>query len=242
MGGNTTVTVIGIMKQSAFNGVFIKSDYVRNNLEVNGTNLFLIKLAGDADADKQATLIQNQFWQYGVSTIAMKTLAKQVVSQIDGIFNLIKAFLALGLIIGITGLGIITIRSIHERRIEIGMMRAIGYTKRMVVANFALESAFVSVLGILIGSVLGIIVGYQLWETSFSDHGDRLRHRLGADPPGRGAVLPGHPPERLPGGPGSEQGVPRRGPAVRVSRPNPFHLSFFNSIIQNGADPIPPAA
>ena len=170
-GANMTVTVIGIMRQSAFNGVFMKSDYVRNNLDVNGTNLFLIKLVGDADADKQATLIQNQFVTYGVTTIPMKTLAKQVVSQIDGIFNLIKAFLALGLIIGITGLGIITIRSIHERRIEIGMMRAIGYTKRMVVANFALESAFVSVLGILIGSILGIIVGYQLWDTSFSTMG-----------------------------------------------------------------------
>jgi putative ABC transport system permease protein len=171
MGANTTVTVIGIMKQSAFNGVFVKQDYVQTNLQMNGTNLFLIKLAGDADADKQATLIQNQFWQYGVSTIPMKTLAKQVVSQIDGIFNLIKAFLALGLIIGITGLGIITIRSIHERRVEIGMMRAIGYTKRMVVANFALESAFVSILGILIGTVLGIIVGYQLWDTGFQSMG-----------------------------------------------------------------------
>jgi putative ABC transport system permease protein len=170
-GANMTVTVIGIMKQSAFNGVFMNSDYVRNNLEVGGTNLFLIKLAGDADADKQATLIENQFRGSQVSTIAMKTVAHQAVSQIDGIFNLIKAFLALGLIIGITGLGIITIRSIHERRIEIGMMRAIGYTKRMVVANFALESAFVSVLGILMGSALGIITGYQLWETSFNTMG-----------------------------------------------------------------------
>ena len=81
--------------------------------------------------------------------------------------NLIEAFLALGLVIGITGLGIITIRSIHERKIEIGMMRALGYTKRMIVMNFALESAFVSVLGIVIGSLLGIVVGYQLWQNAF---------------------------------------------------------------------------
>jgi putative ABC transport system permease protein len=170
-GHNTTVTVIGIMKQSAFNGIFMNTDYVRNNLMVGGTNLFLIKLTADADADKQATLIQNQFVAQQVSTIAMKSMAKQVVSQIDGVFNLIKAFLALGLIIGITGLGIITIRSIHERKIEIGMMRAIGYTKRMVVVNFALESAFVSVLGIIIGSLLGVIVGYQLWDTGFRTMG-----------------------------------------------------------------------
>ncbi len=94
-------------------------------------------------------------------------MAQSEVSQINGIFGLIEAFLALGLIIGITGLGIITIRSIHERRIEIGMMRALGYTRRMVVVNFALESAFVSVLGIIIGSLLGIAIGYQIWQNDF---------------------------------------------------------------------------
>ncbi|MBI0584104.1 MAG: FtsX-like permease family protein [Methanomassiliicoccus sp.] len=170
-GANSTVTVIGITKQSSFSGMFMNNEYVNDDLGVNGTNLFLIKLAEDVDADRQATLIQNQFWEVGMFTISMKALAQQAVSQIDGIFNLIKAFLALGLIIGITGLGIITIRSIKERSIEIGMMRAIGYTKRMVVVNFALESAFVSVLGILIGSVLGIIVGYQLWDSGFQDMG-----------------------------------------------------------------------
>ena len=49
------------------------------------------------------------------------------------------------------------------------MMRAIGFTKRMVVTNFALESAFISALGILIGTALGMIVGYQLWQSSLSD-------------------------------------------------------------------------
>jgi putative ABC transport system permease protein len=170
-GKNSSVTVIGITEQSTFSGVFMNSGYVNSDLQVNGTNLFLIKLAEGVDADRQATLIQNEFWETGMYTISLKTVAQNAVSQIDGMFNLIKAFLALGLIIGITGLGIITIRSIRERIIEIGMMRAIGYTKRMVVVNFALESAFVSVLGILIGTVLGIVVGYQLWESAFQDMG-----------------------------------------------------------------------
>lgn len=170
-GRNSTVTVVGITEQSTFSGVFMSRGYVNEALGVNGTNLFLIKLAGNADPDKQATLIQNEFWETGMRTVSLKTIAKEAVSQIDGMFNLIKAFLALGLVIGITGLGIITIRSIRERSIEIGMMRAIGYTKRMVVVNFALESAFVSVLGILIGTALGIVVGYQLWESAFQDMG-----------------------------------------------------------------------
>ena len=50
-------------------------------------------------------------------------------------------------------------------------MRAIGYTRRMIVANFALESSFVAVLGILIGSILGIITGYALWDSGFNTMG-----------------------------------------------------------------------
>jgi putative ABC transport system permease protein len=166
-GKDQTMTVVGIMKQQVIKGVFASHQYVRNNLQIGGTNLFLIKLRGDLDPERQATLVQSQFWQYGMVAIPIKSVAQSAVDQITGILNLIEAFLALGLIIGITGLGIITIRSIHERRIEIGMMRALGYTKRMVVSNFALESAFVSVLGIVIGSLLGIVVGYQLWQTGF---------------------------------------------------------------------------
>ncbi len=162
-----TMTVAGVMKQQVVKGLFVSQQYVADDLQVNGANLFLIKLKGGLDPERQGTLIQSQFWQYGVVAIPIKSVAQSAVDQITGILNLIEAFLALGLIIGITGLGIITIRSIHERRIEIGMMRALGYTKRMVVTNFALESAFVSVLGIVIGSLLGIVVGYQLWQTGF---------------------------------------------------------------------------
>jgi putative ABC transport system permease protein len=75
----------------------------------------------------------------------------------------------MGLIIGLAGLGIMTIRSIHERKSEIGVMRAIGYRRRMVVVNFALESTLVAALGIIIGTLLGIVTGYRLWLGSFHD-------------------------------------------------------------------------
>ena len=168
MGGNHTLTVIGFMEQSSFSGAFMNQGLVESFTGMNGTNLFMIKLADGMDCEKQAVLLENQFWAQRLSTIPISAMAQDAVAQINGMFDLVKAFLAMGLIIGITGLGIVTIRSIHERRVEIGMMRAIGYTKRMIVANFALESSFVAVLGILIGTFLGIVTGYLLWDSGFS--------------------------------------------------------------------------
>jgi putative ABC transport system permease protein len=165
------LTVVGIMKQSFFSGVFVNEDLVKNELMSPYPTIFLVKIAPGVDVDRQAILLEKDFLKYNMNTISMSSMAKEATSQIDGMFNLLKAFLAMGLIIGISGLGIITIRSINERRVEIGMMRAIGYTRRMVVANFAMESAFISIIGIVGGSLLGIIVGYSLWETAFQPMG-----------------------------------------------------------------------
>ena len=170
-GGNHTLTVIGFMEQSSFGGAFMNQELVESFTGMNGTNLFMVKLADGNDCERQAVLLENQFWAQRLSTIPISAMAQDAVAQINGMFDLVKAFLAMGLIIGITGLGIVTIRSIHERRVEIGMMRAIGYTKRMIVANFALESSFVAVLGILIGTFLGIVTGYLLWDGGFSAMG-----------------------------------------------------------------------
>src|SRR5439155_1339518 len=57
---------------------------------------------------------------------------------------------------------IISIRSVVERRKEIGVLRAIGYRKNMILSAFLLENSYVALLGILIGIVLGIDLGYAI--------------------------------------------------------------------------------
>ena len=75
------MTVVGILRAQAINAVFVDNNYVRNDLQVNGTNLFLIKLGGGLDAARQATLVQSQFWQYGVSAIPISSVAQAAVDQ-----------------------------------------------------------------------------------------------------------------------------------------------------------------
>ena len=165
------LTIAGIMKQSAMQGAFMGEPVVRTEFLASGYSLLLVDFQPGLDTGEQAVLLEKSFLANGLQTIDVQALARQITSLVNSMFTLFEAFLAMGLIVGISGLGIITIRSIHERRIEIGMMRAIGYRKSMVVANFAIESAFISLLGIVIGTVLGIIVGYELWMTSLQAEG-----------------------------------------------------------------------
>ena len=69
--------------------------------------------------------------------------------------------MALGLLVGVAALGVISTRAVVERRQQIGVLRAIGYKRGMVALSFLLESSFVSLLGTVIGLGLGLLLSYN---------------------------------------------------------------------------------
>ena len=73
---------------------------------------------------------------------------------------LFQAFLGLGLIIGIVGLGIISARTVQERRYEIGVLRALGFNRRMILKAFLIEPSFTGILAIILGLTVGILSSY----------------------------------------------------------------------------------
>jgi putative ABC transport system permease protein len=64
---------------------------------------------------------------------------------------------AASFLIGALGILSIMILIVNERRIEIGIRRAVGSRKRDIILQFLLESSFISVTGGLIGIVAGIL-------------------------------------------------------------------------------------
>ncbi len=70
--------------------------------------------------------------------------------------------MALGLVVGIAALGVVATRSGVERRQQIGMLRAIGFKRRMVQASFLLESSLITLIGTALGVALGLPLAAQL--------------------------------------------------------------------------------
>ena len=75
----------------------------------------------------------------------------------------------MGLIVGIAGLGVITIRSVVERRQEIGVMRAIGFRRGMILKSFVTEILFIATLGIVIGTAIGLTVAYEIFASMMAE-------------------------------------------------------------------------
>ena len=78
-------------------------------------------------------------------------------------FNrLIQGFMGLGLIVGIAALGVISARAVVERRQQIGILRALGFRRRMIQVSFLIESSFIALTAIVVGTLLALIVAVNV--------------------------------------------------------------------------------
>jgi putative ABC transport system permease protein len=73
--------------------------------------------------------------------------------------------MALGLLVGLAALTVIAFRTVVERRQQIGLMRAIGFSRTNIALSFILESAFVAVLGIVIGTLLALLLANRILQS-----------------------------------------------------------------------------
>jgi putative ABC transport system permease protein len=99
-----------------------------------------------------------------------ETLDEQNATQ-SSFFYLMQGFMGLGLFVGVAAVGVIAFRTVVERRQQIGMLRAMGYTKGMVGLTFLLESAFIAFMGVLSGIVFAVILARQLITSEFANQG-----------------------------------------------------------------------
>jgi putative ABC transport system permease protein len=93
-------------------------------------------------------------------------VADQLAQQLSGILtllNLVTGFLALGLIVGIAGLGVISTRAVVERWQQIGMLRALGFRRSLVQRSFLMESSLIAILGLIIGTLVGVWQSYRFF-------------------------------------------------------------------------------
>jgi putative ABC transport system permease protein len=75
---------------------------------------------------------------------------------------LLQVFLGLGLVAGFAALGILGVMAVVERRTQIGVIRALGYRRWLVIAAFLLETLLTGVLGVLLGSLAGLLLAAQI--------------------------------------------------------------------------------
>jgi putative ABC transport system permease protein len=84
---------------------------------------------------------------------------------LDTLLNIVYVMLALAIVIALLGIANTLSLAVYERRTELGLLRAVGETRRQVRSMLRLESVILATFGTALGLVLGGLLGYVLFTT-----------------------------------------------------------------------------
>jgi putative ABC transport system permease protein len=157
----TTVTVVGILSESLVSGVWVNPATATSLGFVNESG-YLLTVAPGVSTSTAAQQAKRAFFSDGLVLYDLKGLLATSIATTEGFIGLLEIFVGLGLGVGIAAMGIFALRAVSERRRQIGMLRATGFTRRMVLRALVLEYSFVTLVGVAIGVGLGLLVIYNL--------------------------------------------------------------------------------
>ena len=92
-----------------------------------------------------------------------------ITDEIDTMLNLIYGLLALAVIIALIGIANTLALSVHERTRELGLLRAVGMTRRQLRTAIRWESVLISLLGTGLGFVIGVSGAWGITQAAADD-------------------------------------------------------------------------
>jgi putative ABC transport system permease protein len=167
------VSVIGVLKDTAFTmfGLSVSQQALEQYGDRARPTTYLFQTPPDADPDALAASLESTFLAFGMQADSVDKIVDDAVGANRTLNNLILGFMGLGLVVGVAALGVVSARSVVERRQQIGVLRAIGFRRGMVQASFLLEAGFIALTSILVGTLLGVVMGYNVIMDSRSKGG-----------------------------------------------------------------------
>src|SRR5918999_1567873 len=176
-----TLTVDGTIKDNAdlLGNVVASEDTLRREFGSRQPSMTLVRLEEGADADA----VQERISERGdprfplVETLNQKELKDSQEEQISQLVQFFYVLLALAIVISLLGIVTTLALSIHERTRELGMLRAVGMSRRQVRTMVRYESIITALMGAILGTVLGVIFA-SLLAVPLSDEGFELAYPI----------------------------------------------------------------
>lgn len=152
------VRIVGIIANSILQGNLIISEraFIRKFPSHAGYHRLLIDapfLRAETLADYMSDRMQN----VGLDITSTAQRLAQFSAVEHTYLAIFQALGGLGLLLGAAGLGLIVMRNVLERRSELALLQAVGFTKRTVTRLLLIEHAGLLLMGLISGGVAGFV-------------------------------------------------------------------------------------
>jgi putative ABC transport system permease protein len=168
-------------KLGVFGAILVTQPVLGRDFDQTQDTIDFVKTAAGADsATVQAVLSQGVEALFPTAEVLnQQELKESREKQIQSLVSLFYALLGLAILVSLFGLANTLALSIHERTRELGMVRAIGMSRRQVRTMVRYEAVITALIGAILGMALGIVFA-ALIAQPLKDEGFTLSYPVGS--------------------------------------------------------------
>ena len=173
-----TLRVRGRVKDSVdlLGDLVVNGTTLRDAFGTTSPSIGLVRLRTGADAGAVQRRIARAVRGFPtVEVLNQKELKDKQEGQVNQLLNLVYALLSLAVIVSLFGIVNTLTLSIHERTRELGMLRAVGMSRRQVRTMIRYEAVITALIGALLGMGLGLVFA-ALVSRPLADEGFTLSY------------------------------------------------------------------
>lgn len=163
-GAAQTLRVAGIYEKGDLLGEVIVSEADWEPHAVQADDIAVVVGLADgvdpAAGEAAVQVVADRYYAPDVQT--REEYVESVAAEIDVMLTVVYALLALAILIAVMGIANTLALSIHERRRELGLLRAVGQSRRQLRSMVRGESIVVALFGTIGGLLLGTFLGWAV--------------------------------------------------------------------------------
>jgi putative ABC transport system permease protein len=164
-GVESTLTVSGIYDDNSLTGNWVISiDTLEEvSTQTPSDSIVLAKLADGVDFPEATSAMRAAIEEFPQATVQTNgEFRQEQEDQINQILFLVTLLLLIAIVFSFLGIAITLALAVFERTREIGLLRAVGMSRRQLRRSVRWEAVIVALFGVAVGIVVGLIFGVAL--------------------------------------------------------------------------------
>lgn len=158
--------VVGFLANTILQGSLVMSEKDFENAfpSAAGYQYFLIRdgMAGSS-ADANVAVLEDRLGDQGFDARSAPQLLSNFMAVQNTYLSTFQTLGALGLLLGTFGLAAVQIRSVLERKQELGLMRAVGFAQSKLSRMVLMENAWLLFMGLAVGITAALFTTVPHW-------------------------------------------------------------------------------